>query len=161
MEKPPLSFKHPGLPAFPLRCTCSLASEPASLSGHWKGAVTPATSPYYCFCPAAEGRAPPWSYFHHHPSLAPIICLEALRRKQTSTIPSRRSKHTTLTGAAIFTKPAPSRTVLPASWRCVYRREAAAACKPKPIGIRALSLPPRTGCTRGGAGSSQWNRRTG
>lgn len=69
MLKPPISFGHPRLPAFPLLfTTCQLAGQP--LKGYRWGAVIPAPFPH-----AMLRRLPPWSYFHHHSSLAPIICL--------------------------------------------------------------------------------------
>lgn len=147
MEKSPLSFKQPRLPAFPLRCPCSLPSRPASLSRYWKGALTPVPSPYYgCGWEDASVELFLSPSFPRANNLPP-----GTEEKGNVHNIKPRKQHTKLTGAAIFTKPAPSGTVLPESGSCHDRLE-----RSPPLANlnqyeeRLSHFRFRTGCTGGG-----------
>ena len=120
------------------------AGQPLS---YWKGALTPVPSPYYgCGWEDASVELFLSPSFPRANNLPP-----GTEEKGNVHNIKPRKQHTKLTGAAIFTKPAPSGTVLPESGSCHDRLE-----RSPPLANlnqyeeRLSHFRFRTGCTGGG-----------
>lgn len=109
MEKSLSPSNSPDFLPSPLRCPCSLASRPAGLSRYWKGACAP--SPSLCHYRLWLGRTSVELFFITILS-SRCRCLQAPRRKETSTISSQGNKHETHRSRHA-TEACPFGTVLP------------------------------------------------